>query len=251
MMLGFSLISFGYEFKGLGAMAFKEVKPGSERIELSLFKLLSTLGDQATDDFMQAFGIYFLLAVFASCVILIPVVQLFLTMVLWMWPLTLKMQKVLFYCNDILSAWAGVEVFVAAIIASALNIERFAGFMVGGGCEDIDRILRDFAVPLGLVEEGEATCFSVTAFFQNPGFFVLCLAVLGSVFIGQFVHRACEQAMIDREYRIKGTLYAGAAEDVCENELAQMDTCYCVTLWMQRIFLCDGCDAMNHSLPLL
>ena len=250
MMLGFALISFGYQFKGLGAMAFKEVKPGSERIELSLFTLLQTLVDQATDEFIQAIGIYFLLAVFASCVIIIPVIQLILTAVIWLVPLTLKSQKWVFYFNDILSAWAGLEVFVAAIVASALNIERFAGFMVGGGCKDIDRLLRDFAVPLGLVDEDEATCFSVTSFFENPGFFILCLAVLCSVFIGQFVHRSCEQAMIDREYRIKGTLYAGGVDDECDDDVARTDGCFRITLWMQRIFLCDGCDAMNHSLPL-
>ena len=253
MMAGYGLLSFGYQFKGLGAMAFREVKPGSDRIELSLFSLLSTLGDQATDEFMQAFGIYFLLGVFASCVILIPISQVFLTMALWLVPLTLKQQKILFYVNDILSAWAGLEVFVAAIIASALNIERFAGFMVGGGCKDVDRILRDFAVPMGLVEEGEATCFSVTAFFDNPGFLILCLAVLASVFLGQFVHRTCEQAMVDREYRIKGTLYAGGAEDTtnaAEDAMASKNTCFCITIWLQRIFLCDGCDSMNHSFPL-
>ncbi len=48
----------------------------------------------------------------------------------------------LFVAAEILSAWSTVDVFVVSIVAALMEIRQFAQFMLGGHCDEINKILK-------------------------------------------------------------------------------------------------------------
>lgn len=57
--------------------------------------------------------------------------------VLWLVPMTERVQWGTLVVAEIFNAWQGIDVFVLAILASILEISKFAQFMIGDMCDGI------------------------------------------------------------------------------------------------------------------
>jgi uncharacterized paraquat-inducible protein A len=76
----------------------------------------------------------------------LPLLFLLSLLLLWAVPLTSTAQQRLLFAAEILHAWSAPDVFVLTIIASSLELDRFAHFIVGHECDGVDRLADRYAV---------------------------------------------------------------------------------------------------------
>ena len=76
--------------------------------------------------------------------VVVVVAHLVLLSFLWLAKLTELSQRRLFYPAEVLNSWAALDVFVVTVIASVLQIEQFSRFMIGGRCDAIDAIVKEY-----------------------------------------------------------------------------------------------------------
>ena len=79
---------------------------------------------------------------------------------LFVYPFSLPTFRGVVVLSEVLSAWAALDVLVVSAVASVLEIRRFAQFMLGESCGEMNAILEaTMDIPL----EGHDTCFDVIA----------------------------------------------------------------------------------------
>eukprot|EP01062_Namystynia_karyoxenos_P055844 TRINITY_DN46856_c0_g1_i1.p1 TRINITY_DN46856_c0_g1~~TRINITY_DN46856_c0_g1_i1.p1 ORF type:complete len:1560 (+),score=529.48 TRINITY_DN46856_c0_g1_i1:96-4682(+) len=199
-VVGSAVRTFSFRFDGLAHIAMEVTEPGSSTEHFSIWSLASNLIDQSKeyDEWSGTrAGYYTLVTFYLLFTFFIPIVQMIMLGVLWLVPLTLPSQKALFFTNEVLAAWSSMEVFVLAIIASLLELSRFAESMVGEMCDDIDKALR-VASRYDLLGGQDPTCFSVHATLDS-GVWILFAAVFFLNVTYNILVRATEQAIIQRD----------------------------------------------------
>eukprot|EP00301_Raphidiophrys_heterophryoidea_P001274 c10620_g1_i1.p1 GENE.c10620_g1_i1~~c10620_g1_i1.p1 ORF type:complete len:1568 (-),score=387.24 c10620_g1_i1:170-4435(-) len=211
VVFGSIIVSFSFEFAGAAAVVLELVNsPTSSGYSvLSLAKNVSIASLHPND-----VGVRFLQVMYTIFVFAIPIAHLTTILVLWVWPLTVSVQRVFFIAAEVLNAWASLEVFVVSIIASILEISQFANFIVGDKCDQVNVLLKEVSEILpGLYDpSNEMVCFDVHTKLDN-GCWVLFGASLGAIVIGQLVTRSCQHALNDR---IKGLSQVQLADNDVE-----------------------------------
>lgn len=134
--------------------------------------------------------------------LLVPIAELISLIVLWTVPMTLRLQKKVFFLNEVLGAWSACEVYIIATVVALLEIGQISGFMVGNACDPLKPIF-SLMISLGLLDASDGKCFYVDAELKY-GAFVLIAAALASVWSNQIIVRLAESAIEDREQRSKG-----------------------------------------------
>jgi hypothetical protein len=71
-------------------------------------------------------GITFIQVTYFLFAFVLPLFFLITLGILWMVPLKLEIQRVLFTAAEILNAWSTIDVFVVSIVAALLEIRQFA-----------------------------------------------------------------------------------------------------------------------------
>lgn len=89
-----------------------------------------------------------------------PLGLLIALMCLWLVPMTLPTQRSIFVLAEVLNAWSALDVFCVSIAAALLEVQQFAAFIVGDGCDGINVILAEYMDP---ILEGDDKCFDVVA----------------------------------------------------------------------------------------
>jgi len=175
IILGTALNTFSFDFVGLVGWLLPMLDIDPHR-EYSVLSLTGEVPPSAQEP--NSFTVRFTQIVFIMTAFVIPVLHVVAMLVLWLVPFQRKVQHYLRYACEVLSAWACVDVFIISIIAAVLEIQQFAGFMVGDKC--------DFLVPY--LEEYFAdfvgdylSCFEVIATLES-GCYVL--------FIGTIIYTA-------------------------------------------------------------
>jgi len=133
--------------------------------------------------------VYFTYAVAVPCAVL-PAL-----LVLWLAPLSLRAQRLLYKLCEILHAWAALDVFMIAILACLTEISQFAQFMVGDKCDGINKFLKKH---LDDELHGDDKCFDVVTQL-NKGAWLLFVASLASGALAHLVLRLAHAAIRDRE----------------------------------------------------
>jgi hypothetical protein len=105
-------------------------------------------------------GVIFLQSSFMMFGVGMPLLLMALLTILWVVPMSLKMQQRLFLFSEVSNAWSAVDVFVVSIVAALLEIQQFAAFIVGDSCDGINEWLKE-----NMDEEldGDDKCFDVVA----------------------------------------------------------------------------------------
>ena len=116
--------------------------------------------------------------VFIMTAFIVPVLHVVAMLVLWFVPFTRKIQHYLRYACEVLSAWACVDVFIISIIAAVLEIQQFAGFMVGDKCDFLVPIIEEYFKPF----IGEyPSCFEVVATLESGCYVVFIGTIIYTV----------------------------------------------------------------------
>ena len=195
---------FAFDFKGLAGIALAGQK------NFSIVSIATTLGEQLKYDFEPDAGIRFIQVVFLLFALVVPFLQMVLLSVLWAAPLRLKEWKILFFVNEILSAWSSMEVFIVSVVAALMEISQFAQFMVGDKC--------DFLKPVLTIFFNGELCFDVVATLKS-GCIVLFLAAVFNNILCQLIVRTAEKAIEDVEGIMRGKTEAEIEADEM-NELS-------------------------------
>jgi len=185
--VGCVITTFSFEFEGAAGWVLGD----SRTTGYSLFSVANAIGGGDN----KTFGEQFIQISFVLFGAGTPIAALIVLLVLWVVPMSIKWQRGLFIASEVLSAWAGLEVFIVSIVAALLEISQFALFIIGGRCDAINEILSDYFKP-GYWPV-ESTCFDVKANLES-GCWVLFTASLIALFVGQLVTRAAERALDER-----------------------------------------------------
>jgi len=137
----------------------------------------------------DGFGTRCIQATFFIFSLVVPLLHLVLLLVLWLAPLTARVQKKLYLLAEVLNAWSGLDVFVLSLLAALLEINRFAQFIVGDKCNIIKEILEKY-----FNNAFEGLCFEVIPSLDTGCWLLFGAAILYFI-SGTLVMRACHAAL--------------------------------------------------------
>eukprot|EP00941_MAST-03F_sp_MAST-3F-sp1_P002101 g2101.t1 len=206
---------------GLVGLAQSMGKEGSDYSEYSLYtagmKILEMKDDRSVTSTVERLGIYICVASYFLFSILVPMLQLFMMLILWMKPMTLKGLKLFFSVNEIVGAWSALPVLLVSLGAAIVELKPVSRAFfqpLDWACSPLSNALKETLVPFGLMKERHAQCYEMTAGLPSysaeakiEAFFAIyfiLIAIMMNVFVHQFVLRLAEQALHTREARVKG-----------------------------------------------
>jgi len=175
MFLGTILDTFSFDFVGLVGWLLPMLDIDPHRA-YSVLSLTTEVPPSAQEP--NSFTVRFTQVVFIMTAFIFPVLHILAMFVLWLVPFKRKVQHYLHYACEVLSAWSCVDVFIISIIAACLEIQQFAGFMVGDKCDFLTPYMEEYFVDY--VGEN-LSCFEVIATLES-GCYVL--------FIGTIIYTA-------------------------------------------------------------
>ena len=110
------------------------------------------------------FGVLFIQIIYFIFGIFLPIVFFAALGVLFVLPLSLANLRGVVVLTEVLNAWAALDVLVVSGVASVLEIRRFAQFMLGEGCGELNKILEE---TMDDELEGHDKCFDVIASMKD------------------------------------------------------------------------------------
>eukprot|EP01060_Flectonema_neradi_P001822 TRINITY_DN1112_c1_g4_i1.p1 TRINITY_DN1112_c1_g4~~TRINITY_DN1112_c1_g4_i1.p1 ORF type:complete len:1273 (+),score=202.02 TRINITY_DN1112_c1_g4_i1:245-4063(+) len=174
--------TFKFEFEGLAAYALDIDNPGSETSSYSLLALAKKVLDQIDINSGQPpFEFWYLVIGFVIFTFVMPVLQVIGLLILWFIPMTLTQQKIMFFVNEVISAWCALEVFVVVLIAALLEISKLAQFLIGSNCDAINYYMKEAIHPLGFLTNYKATCFDVKATLSKGCWLLFAACVVSNI----------------------------------------------------------------------
>eukprot|EP00940_MAST-03C_sp_MAST-3C-sp2_P000973 g973.t1 len=189
LLLGSIITSFQFHFEGAIALILPE---DSVKTDYSLLSLGEKLPETQINDWNV--GVRSIQFVFYLFAFVLPIVQLGSLLVLWLKPLTIRSQFVIFVLMEVASSWSSLDVFIVSLIAALVEIRQFAAFIVGDKCDFLSPYLGpDF----GYLLDGDDKCFDVTTYLLE-GCWVLFGSVVLSTAIGTVIAHMCEHALLER-----------------------------------------------------
>lgn len=161
---------------------------------------------ESTDD-PNGFVARMVQTVFLLVTLILPLLHLIILFVLWVTPMSRRIQRYIFTCSEILHAWNSLEVnqlwlccsltvkvFVVSVIASLLELGQFAQFLVSGKCDGINVILKKY---FDEALDGDDTCFDVISTLDSGCWLLFASSVI-YLFTSVVVMRICHKALSDR-----------------------------------------------------
>ena len=124
---------YSFHFGGLVGKLLQIVDPAEQSTQLSILSIVQEIGKIGTvgATFLEIF-LFLITAV-------LPLCHVTLLAILWFTPFTLKQQKIVYIIQEMCAAWVSVDVFLVNIIASVMQTQKFAKWMVSKSCpEKID-----------------------------------------------------------------------------------------------------------------
>jgi len=192
VLVGLNVNAFQFRFLGLSGFALGA--EGSVR-PFSVMSLASAVPNAnlhpGTPDMLF---IQWIFCIFSMVVVVIYHVTL---MMLWVTPLTNRMQRIGLVAAQVMNAWNALDVFVVSICAGVLEIRQLALFIIGTKCDALDAMVEQFPPIVARVPgaaDGGVHCFDVKSELKE-GFFVLLAAVLVSTVVGHLVLHRCSVAL--------------------------------------------------------
>ena len=192
LVAGTLIDAFNFEFKGLSELLLHSLNLSSSGAYslVTLAESLSTTSSAAA----TSFNVIFLQGTFCLFSIVAPFVHLVLMFVLWVVPCTLRTQHRLFYATEIVYAWSAVDVFLITIIASLVELQLAAQFLVGNRCDLINALVAQLHWP-SLADD--AKCFDVIATLSE-GAWALIISTMFSLISSFIVMVICRDALVQR-----------------------------------------------------
>jgi len=199
ILVGAIIPAFAFHFQGLAGWAMQA--DGIDPINnYSLVSLGNEIPSAGADP--DSLGIRSLQAIFFTIALCIPLVHVTSLLAVFTIPMRTVTLAKIFHMVEVFNAWAGLDVFVVALLAAVLEIERFAQFIIGDMCTGINVILaKYFDKVLNL--DGDDKCFDVTTTLNN-GSWMLFGACAIHIVASIIIMRLCHRAVQERLYAMQG-----------------------------------------------
>jgi hypothetical protein len=191
VVVGVSLISFSFDFLGLAGygLGLLDIETNRKYSVLDLGKKMPDASEKP-----NSFTIRFTQIIYFLTILIFPICHLLTVIILWLVPLSRKIQKFIYTICEILNAWSCIDVFVVSIIAAIVEISQFAAFIVGDKCNFINPFLEKFFAE---TLDNHNTCFEVEAYLQSGCWILFAAAIM--YFIGSMVvMKVCRNALYER-----------------------------------------------------
>jgi hypothetical protein len=192
--IGVCTDSFNFLFKGAAGLVL------GDKAETS-YSLLS-LGEQiplSVED-PDDFGIRWIEITYYVFALGMPFGCLGVMAAMFVVPLTTRSASRLYVLAEVANAWSAMEVFVISVVAALLEIEQFAGFIIGDKCDGINKILEAF---LDKPLHGDDKCFDVVATLGPESWYLFTGAALSSL-VSFALLRLGHIALEDRYEKVGG-----------------------------------------------
>jgi len=155
----------------------------------SLLSMARAIGDASPH--APAATMYFLQGVFYTLCFFMPLLWLSLLFLVWLLPMSRKQRHRLVAVTEVLHAWSAIDVFMLMVIASRLELNRFAHFLVGHECDGINGAMRRYYADV--VPHAEEGCFGANL-TVTAGFALLFVASFLCMATGNFIMYAANAA---------------------------------------------------------
>lgn len=192
LITGSVIDSFQFQFRG----AFQLLLNFLQEDSFTSYSIISTglaLPSSALNP--DSFGVRFIQVTWFSFAIAIPLCYLLLLLVLWLTPLTPRLQRGVFVVTEVFNAWSALEVVVVSIVAALLELQQFSQFIIGSRCDIINPLLAQY---FGPYLDGDTKCFDVIATLDDGCFFLFAACAI-YIIVGLGVQIACHKALRERE----------------------------------------------------
>eukprot|EP00943_MAST-04B_sp_MAST-4B-sp1_P007716 g7716.t1 len=211
LIIGTTMPSFYMNTHGLAGIAIDIGKTNSSAQKYSIIKTVQSIGNQVdVDDVGSVLGIGSIAGLFLLTTVIVPSLQLFALLLMWILNLNLENQKRLYLINEALGAWQYLEVYIIAIGVATLQMADISAQIAAPLCRDLDGTF-DVLASLGIVEPINASCFTVLAGIEH-GMYVLLVGAILLNAINVLVTKAAVAALQDREARLRGDVLEGKVE---------------------------------------
>ena len=188
---GSSVDSFSFDFKGLAGWAM-DLMDVSTHADYSIISLGTSIPGAAREP--NSATVRFTQAIFFFITVFVPFLHIVALNLVWLVPMTRKLQDFFYQACEVMYAWSCMDVFVVSIMAAVLEIAQFALFMVGDRCDFLAPILdKYFADILGDYN----SCFEVIAVLDD-GCWILFSAVIFYTIVTNVYMRICREALASR-----------------------------------------------------
>lgn len=201
LIIGCSVDTISFTFRGIAGLAINIIDPESGVNSQSVMSIGAGMISGAKQDAGSLLGLIFLQILYVLFSLILPLMVIIVLLVIWLVPLTLREQILLYFAAEVLSAWEACLILIVSFVAAKLQISILAQFIVdsatAGICNGIKSQLEEiFPDPL------DAKCFDVTVdLLPLSGF--LWFGTIGLVLFGGYAFRLIESAIHDRELAMR------------------------------------------------
>ena len=162
-------------------------------VEHDIFSTVKLLVDQAsfTGSFTDRIGLTVLSSILVLTVLIVPMVQLALSLYRWFYPMTKKTRFHVFIAIEALSAWQYIEVYLLSIIVASWQLGGVSEMLINDYCnglEDTFAMLQYY----GILGVNESQCFRVSARLQ-PATWILIASSIVFALINHIINSAATQ----------------------------------------------------------
>ena len=190
---GVYLKTFSFQFVGLTGWALQLL--GIENTNsYSVIDLALALPPSA--EYPNSFVVRFIQVIYTTITFIMPLLQLFSLLFLWIIPMTRKAQITFYKTCETIYAWSCLDVFVLAIIASIIQISALARFMIGDKCDAINPIVKDFFSDEPFIK-GHESCFDVKTLILSGSWMLFAAAIVQNI-VTVIVTRVARRALEER-----------------------------------------------------
>ena len=186
---GSVLMTFSFNFEGLAGWALPLLDVPAHR-EYSVLDLGVQLPQSAQNP--NSFTVRFTQVVHLLTAFVAPILHIIAMILLWVVPLKRTVQYYWFRVCDVLYAWSCADVFIISIIAAVLQIQQFAGFMVGDKCDFIQPYIEEYFGEL--LGDYPTSCFEVIARLES-GCYLLFVAVILHTILTLLFTKSADKAL--------------------------------------------------------
>jgi hypothetical protein len=132
----------------------------------------------------------------------VPLILIVIMLALWLAPLTLKEQLLIYFLAEVTSAWESTMVLFVSLIAAVLQIGQLAQFIVDAATLGFCGGIQDQLATIDYLERKDQSCFDVVATLL-PLSAIYGIASFGFIFCNAVAFRLMHAAITDRELAMR------------------------------------------------
>ncbi len=194
LLIGCIIPSYSLEQFGLVGLVSSE-----PYVAHDIFSTMKLLSDQAdfTGVLSDRIGLGVLSFLLVLTVLIVPVVQISLSLWRWFRPMSSKTRFRFFVAIEALSSWQYIEVYLFSIIVASWQLGGVSKFLINDYCTGFEDTFARMQY-YGLLDVNDAQCFSVSAKLESATWFLISASIVLSL-----INHIINSAAIQQEEDLK------------------------------------------------